>query len=246
MTARAHVSAVLRPGVTLRGVEEGIWSVLPPSQEAQRYDAIAARYDRLIGSRLYQRLVWGNRLGDDAAFAREAVVSDSEGAILDAGCGSLLTTTDVHLAVERPTVLLDLSVGMLRRAKARIVARAGSLPDRIVLLQADVLRTPFRDASFRTVLCPGILHLFADPKALVRSLGSLVEPGGVLFVSSLVTDRVVGRAWLRLLARSGEIQSRLTAEAVAQLVEEASGRDTAYRVRGNVVRLRAGPAQSSV
>jgi SAM-dependent methyltransferase len=245
VTARGHLSAVLRGGVTLRRVEEGIWSVLPPTQESQRYDAIAARYDRLIGNRLYQRLVWGNRLADDAAFAREAVDSDPEGAILDAGCGSLLTTTEAHLAARRPTVLLDLSIGMLRRAKARIVARAGSLPERIVLLQADLLRLPFRPASFRTVLCPGILHVFADPGALVRSLDAVLEPGGLLFLSCLVTDRAVGRAWLRLLARGDDVQSLLTAEAVASLVEEASGLDTACRVKGNVARLRAGPAQSS-
>jgi ubiquinone/menaquinone biosynthesis C-methylase UbiE len=237
---------VLSAGVTLRRVEEGIWSVLPPSLEAQRYDAIAARYDRLIGSRLYQRLVWGNRLADDTAFAREAVGSDAEGAILDAGCGSLLSTTDAHLAGERPTVLLDLSVGMLRRAKARIVAKAGALPERIVLLQADVLRLPFRPACFRTVLCPGILHVFADPGALVRSLDSVLESEGALYISCLVTDRAVGRAWMRLLARGDDVQSLLTAAAVEGLVEETSGRATDCRAKGNVARLCAGAAEPSV
>jgi SAM-dependent methyltransferase len=239
------VAAALRPGVSLRRVEAGIWSVLPPGEEAQRYDAIAARYDRLIGSRVYQRLAWGNRLADDADFARGAVHSAATGAILDAGCGSLLTTTDAHLSAERPTVLLDLSVGMLRRAKARIVARAGSLPERVVLLQADVLHLPFRPASFRSVLCPGILHLFADPAALVRSLVSVLEHAGVLFTSSLVTDRSIGRAWLRFLARGGEVKSLLASHDLTQLVEAASGRATTCRSRGNVARVRAGPAHSS-
>ena len=229
----------LGEGVSLREVEPGLWTVLPPEQESQRYDGIVASYDRVIGSRLYQRLAWGNDPDDDVAFAREAAASGT-GPLLDAGCGSLLFTDAVHRESGRPTLLLDLSLGMLRRARQRLVDGAGALPTHTLLLQADVLETPLAPCAFETVLCPAILHLFDRPERLLARLAAALRPSGRLFVSALVTDRRFGRAYLRALERRGEVGCQLSLAELLDVARRATGLAFEGRVRGNMASLWSG------
>jgi ubiquinone/menaquinone biosynthesis C-methylase UbiE len=238
---RTWLLPALRDDADLREADPEIASALPADAAPQRYDAIAARYDRVVSHPLYMRLAWGSRVENESAFAARALASADEGFVLDAGCGSLGFTAGAHLASSRRTLLLDLSLGMLRIARDRLRERAGSVPERIALLQADLLAPPLRDGAFRTVLCPGILHLFADPQPLLRRLDALCEPEGRLFVSCLVTDRAFGRAYLRLLARSGEVGLVRDAESVRELVERETGRKTRCERVGNLAYLECGP-----
>lgn len=225
--------AFLEAGTPAHEVEPGLWSVLPPDAAASSYDRVAASYDRLIGNRLYQRIAWGNDPALDLAFARRAAASGS-GPFLDAGCGSLLFTAAAHRESERPTLLLDLSLGMLRRAKTRLEEGAGVVPSHVTLLQADLFATPLRPQAFETVLCPGILHLFERPGELLARLAAATRPDGQLFVSSLVTDRAFGRAYLRMLARSGEVGCQLSLEELLELARRSTGRSFEGRARGNM------------
>ena len=95
------------------------------------------------------------------------------------------------------------------------------------------------------MLCPGILHLFADPQPLLRRLDALCEPTGSIFLTCLVTDRAVGRAYLNLLARSGQIALRTDAAALRELVERATGRPTRCERAGNLAYLECGARPSS-
>ena len=56
-------------GTELHPVEPSLWSVLEPGGASARYDSIVASYDRMIGSRLYRRLAWGDAPEGDAEFA---------------------------------------------------------------------------------------------------------------------------------------------------------------------------------
>jgi SAM-dependent methyltransferase len=238
---RAWLQSALREDVILREADPEIASALPPDTAPQRYDAIAARYDRLVSHPLYMRIAWGSRALNESAFAARALASAEDGLVLDAGCGSLGFTAGAHLASSRCTLLCDLSLGMLRIARDRLRERAGALPERIALLQADLLAPPLRDGAFRTVLCPGILHLFAEPQPLLRRLDALCEPSGRLFVSCLVTDRGFGRAYLKLLAHSGEVGLVRDAASVRELVERETGRPTRCERVGNLAYLECGP-----
>lgn len=137
----------------LREVEDGIWSVLPPGTIAPAYDGRARMYDRLIGNRLYNRLAWGSSPAAYATFAAAAADS-GPGPLLDAGCGTLVSTARVHARSSRPTVLLDLSIDMLRAGRERVCAGSGKLPDHLVFLQADLQDMPFQQGVFGSVLCP--------------------------------------------------------------------------------------------
>jgi ubiquinone/menaquinone biosynthesis C-methylase UbiE len=241
---KPELRAALQGDASLRLAEPEIWSALPADAASARYDGIAVSYDRVVSHPLYLRLAWGTRFEHEESFAARALSSSSEGRVLDAGCGSLCFTASAHLASARDTLLLDLSLGMLRLAHGRLVQRAGRVPERIALLQADAVAPPLRDGSFRTVLCPGILHLFADPLPLLRRLDVLCEPGGSIFLTCLVTDRGFGRAYLRLLARSGEVGFLRDAAPLRELVERATGRPTRCERIGNLAYLECGPRSS--
>lgn len=238
---KPELRAALRDDASLRLAEPEIWSALPADAASARYDGIAVSYDRVVSHPLYLRLAWGTRFAHEEQFAARALASSREGRVLDAGCGSLCFTAAAHLASGRVTLLLDLSLGMLRLARDRMRERAGGVPERIALLQADAVAPPLRDGAFRTVLCPGILHLFADPQPLLRRLDALCDPAGSVFLTCLVTDRAFGRAYLRLLARSGEVGLLRDAAALRELVERATGRPTRCERVGNLAYLECGP-----
>ena len=172
--------------------------------------------DRVVGSALYNRLLWGSSPRTYSAFADRAVRA-GRGPLLDAGCGSLVFTAQAYARPNRPVVLMDESVGMLHAARARLRRTGGRVPDEAALLQGDVRDLPFRPACFSTVLSMGMLHLFDDVATLARGLVKTTEPGGQLFLSGLVEETWIGRRYLSLLHRAGEMTEPRTAD---QLLKE--------------------------
>ncbi|MGB7405825.1 MAG: methyltransferase domain-containing protein [Pacificimonas sp.] len=131
-----------------------------------------------------------------------------------AGCGSLVSTAKAHMASGRPTVLCDLSRGMMKAARDRIRALGGGVPDHLVFLQADLRGLPFRDGAFASVLAPGMLHLFEDVEVVTEELARISAPDASLWMSSLVADRALGRLYLNLLHRAGEVAAPRHAAAL--------------------------------
>lgn len=217
MNAPALLSERLLDGRRARPAGEGIWSVLPADTPEQRYDQRAALYDRVVGSAIYNRLLWGSSPRSYSAFAQQAMRS-ANGPLLDAGSGSLVFTAEVFARTERPVVLVDRSIGMLEAARARLLRVAGRIPDGVVLLQGDLHDLPFQPGSFATVLCMGMLHLFEDVSEVVSELVRVAEPGGRLFLTSLVAERTIGQRYLALLHRAGEVaRPRTQAQLLAEL-----------------------------
>jgi SAM-dependent methyltransferase len=178
---------------------------------AAPYDRHAAVYDRLVGARLYNRLVWGVRVDDYAAFAAEAVAS-GDGPLLDAGCGTAVFSASAYRDATRPLVLVDRSNAMLARARDRI-----GRDDGIWLLQGDLLALPFAEGAFATVACHAVLHVLDDPWTALEALAAQVAPGGGLFASMLVADgRGLSPRYLKLLHARGEAgPPRTSAELAA-------------------------------
>lgn len=80
---------------TLREARSGIRSALPPNAEGTSYDSRAAAYDRVVGSALYNRLLWGASPERYRASARRAVAAGS-GPLLDPGAGSAVFTAGAY------------------------------------------------------------------------------------------------------------------------------------------------------
>ena len=86
--------------------------------------------------------------------------------ILDAGCGSLAFTAKTYAGYsDRPVVLLDRSLRLLRMAKERLTKRCGEIPANIVLVHGDALQLPFEPQSFTTIISLNLLHMFEDVAA---------------------------------------------------------------------------------
>jgi SAM-dependent methyltransferase len=199
-----RMDAPLSPGRTLRPADGGILSALPPGDEGAPYDRRAVVYDRLIGSPLYNRLAWGTHPSQYASFATEALAA-GDGPYLDAGCGTLVFTAAAYRRATRPLVLVDRSLGMLRRGAERL----GGAP--ATLVQADIHDLPFERGHFTTIGCFAMLHVLSDPWAALAGLRERLPSGGRLFASMLVADG--SAAYLKALHRAGEVgPPRRTAE----------------------------------
>jgi SAM-dependent methyltransferase len=226
------VDPLLATGRTAEPAAAGVLSALPAADRGAPYDRHAARYDRLIGSPLYNRLFWGASPRDYAAFAEEALAA-GDGPFLDAGCGTAVFTAEAYRRAARPLVLTDLSLGMLTRARDRLEGAPATL------VQADLLDLPFAPGGFETVACFAMLHVLPDPWAALAALRPHVAPGGRLFASMLVDDRGVGRAWLRVLKRAGEVGPARSATELAEAAREVFGPSVEVGRTGSMAWLRA-------
>lgn len=123
--------------------------------------------------------------GKDRAQMRANLVNERMGArirapwyrgkdVLDAGCGHgryLQAFADLGATA----VGVDVGEGPL-------LARVPLDDPRIHVVQGDVLRLPFRDASFDLAFCDGVLHHTPDPERGFRELARVVRPGGAIYV----------------------------------------------------------------
>lgn len=217
---------------TLRPVGHGIVSALATEDAGAPYDRKAAIYDRIIGGRRYNRVVWGTDVADYPRVAAEALAA-STGAFLDAGCGSAVFTAGEYRRATRPLVLVDRSIGMLERAATRLEGAPVSL------VQADLLDLPFAERSFATVGCFGLLHVLDDPWAALVALREQMAPGARMFASMLVAERPLGRRYLAALHRAGEVSRPRRAHELKAAAESVFGLQAEVRCTGSMAWLRA-------
>lgn len=116
------------------------------------------------------------------AEARRALIAGlgarlrGRGWCLDAGVG----TGSVALPLAEagfPLVGVDLSRAML----AALRGKAGGAP--FPLVRGDLLRLPFREASFGAALAAHVFHLISDWRTAVDEIVRVVAPGGLLLVN---------------------------------------------------------------
>jgi 2-polyprenyl-3-methyl-5-hydroxy-6-metoxy-1,4-benzoquinol methylase len=229
-----HLKEVLAKGRRARLIEEDIYSVLP-GELRHHYDRRSTVYDLVVGTHLYNSLMWGSSPRAYAAFAREAVASCAAGKILDAGCGSMLFTAPAYMQSKRPIVAFDQSLAMLRLARQRWIELAGSLPENILLLQADLSDLPFRAAAFHTVLFMNVLHHLEAARTLLPRLKELLVPDGGLYLTSLVSNhRLVGDFYLKTLFATGEFTRPRSELELKEILKHALGETLSYRTSGNM------------
>lgn len=231
-----NLEVLLRPSAPVRN-RNGIYSVLPPEEEGATYDARAAAYDRIVGSALYNRLLWGFSVDRFDAFVQEAL-SSGDGPFLDAGCGSSVFTAEMYVEARRPLVLVDRSRGMLEAADVRLAEEAdGHLPAHVTLLQGDLKTLPLRRNSVDTILSMGMLHLFEDVTGKVGRLLEWLVPGGTLFATSLVAERFIGRQYLLLLHAGGEVATPRTFDNLRRQLSAAFDCTMEARCEGSMAFL---------
>ena len=235
MDALNVLDELLAENRTARLIDDSIYSVLPDDIRRHHYDRRATVYDLVVSTRLYNSVMWGSSPLDYVTFARQAVRSCVDGRFLDAGCGSLLFSAPAFLECNRQVIAFDQSLAMLRRGRKRLIDLSGSMPEHILLLQADLSDMPFRPAGFRTVLFLNVLHQFEKAAALISNLKKLLSEDGHMYLTSLVTsNRFIGDHYLSALHATGEFVRPRTNLELRELLDRALGQEISYRTRGNM------------
>jgi ubiquinone/menaquinone biosynthesis C-methylase UbiE len=149
------------------------------------------RYDR--ASRFYDSM---EGLLENRAFRqwRERLWSMVEGRqILEVGVGTGKNFPHHPAGVE--IVAIDLSPGMLRRARER----AGQSPTQLELLEMDAQSLTFPDASFDAVVATFVFCSVPDPVKALREARRVLRPGGELYLlEHVLSSRPVLRRVMKL------------------------------------------------
>ena len=203
----------------LEEVEDGIFSCLDQTERQSSYDNKVDFYDAVIGNRFYHRAIWGNWPSNYRAFCKQALLSVPDGIYLDAGCGSLVFTAEAYSEAEnKQIVLLDRSIGMLIKGRDRIRKLKGRVPDNIIFIQGEIFNLPFKHQAFDTVTSFGVIHIFDDKLSLLTELERVKQKHGLTYFSSLVGNSFIGRRYLEILKKAGEVATCHSSSSLTSLL----------------------------
>lgn len=228
------LAQALVPGREVRAVGSQAASVLHLDDVTSPYDRRARAYDRVVGSRPYNRLLWGTQPDDYRAFAAEGVAS-AAGPLLEVPCGTAAFTEAAYRATSRECLLVDRSMAMLEVASRRLCGAEGRLPEHIALLQGDLFDLPLQEAHFDSIVLSGALHLFDDLTTVAGALAPLLRSGGQFLASGLTAETTIGTRYLRLLHRAGEVAHPRTEAELRKAVETTDVAISSWRLVGSMV-----------
>jgi len=205
-----QLSELLSDKANLRLIEPHIYSVFKNVEVTNSYDTEFGNiYDWVACNPLYNRLIWGYSITKFAAIDLDALKSSKKGYVLDLGCGSLAFTAKTYIQYsDRPVVLIDQSIKMLKLAKSRLTKLNGKIPVNMVFLHADALQLPFKPNSFNTIISLNLLHCLDDINKLMTGLKNVLSQDGKMYFSTLVKGNRFGDRYLKALGNSGKLVPR--------------------------------------
>jgi len=109
--------------------------------------------------------------------------------ILDIGCGDGSISLPL-LTKENRLTLLDMSEGMLARARSRIPENR---LDRVEIVNGDFMGTKLDGHSYDLIICFGVLAYIDRVKPFLEKINSLLKPGGKLVIEWTNNDHFVKR-----------------------------------------------------
>lgn len=234
MITMDRLSEVVAGNATLRLIEPNIYSVFQDTEVTNPYDTKFGNiYNRVACNPLYNRLIWGYSITDFIYLTYEALMSSRKGYVLDLGCGSLTFTAKTYIQCsDRPVVLLDQSLKMLKIAKSRLSKLNGKVPGNMVFLHADALHLPFEANSFNTIISLNLLHVLDDVRKLLTGLKNILVEGGNMYFTTLVKGKRIADRYLIALGNA----DKLVARNIDQLktIFDQLGMSIKYDIKGNM------------
>lgn len=242
-----RLSEIVQDDVNLRLVEPGIYSVYSRVENIGSYDKTGGIYDVVACNSLYNRVVWGYWPAEYHSFCLDALGSSDDGWVLDAGCGSSAFTARTYVDYagshsDRPIILLDQSIRLLRMAKARLIKLTGRMPGNMVFLHGDALRLPFLPRCFSTIISMNLLHVFDDAGELLLELKNSLAHKGTISFTTLIKNNRLSDKYLNMLGNVGALVPR-TADQLRSIFDEV-GVPCTLRIKGNLAFIRCGSVQS--
>jgi len=152
------------------------------------WDNIARSYDRNV----MQTYEEAYRLTVEAIL--EEVNPESN--VLEVGCGTGIVSLAVAPQV-KTVVGVDVSPKMIIQARKKAQKLA---LDNVTFLEGDGYDTTLESGDFDVVLLPNLLHVVADPAAILREAHRLLAPGSMLLaVTDCMSEPVPPKMWLNLI-----------------------------------------------
>ena len=184
------------------------------------------------------RALWGADTGPMYEVMRAVGEAPAGATILDAPCGGGLAFRELGPGQDVRYLAIDLSEGMLERARREIERRGLR---QVELIQGDVQRLPFEDELADLTLSMNSLHCVPDPAGAVAELVRCTRPGARVVGSMLVlgAGRRQDRA-LRHAERNGsggpggtaaELRDWLTGAGLEAVRVDASGAIAVFESR---------------
>lgn len=238
------LSELLKEDLSLRLVEPHIYSICQNLESTNSYDKKFGNiYDWVACNSFYNWLVWGYSISDFAILTHDALTSSKDGFVLDVGCGSLAFTAKTYgTYLDRPVILLDQSLKLLRIAKSRLIKTTGSIPPNMVFLHGDAFRLPFKPKIFNTIISLNLLHVLTDLKTTLNGLKNVLTEDGAMTFTTLVRNNRIADRYLKVWEKAGEVISRDIAEIQAAF--DQLGMATQYNIVGNMAFIRYGAIRS--
>ena len=229
------LSFMLRDAVTLRAVESSIYSVLPNDAAGNEYDSqFGFIYDLVACNPIYNRAIWGYSVKVFSQISSEALLSSQNGPFLDIGCGSLAFTAKTYSQyADRPMILADQSLKMLRMAKEKFIKQKGIIPENVCFLHADALQLPFKENTFTTILSENLLHCLSNTGVLLNQIKIIMSDNGKMYFTTLVRANRFADKYLETLANSGKLVSRNVTDH--KRIFEQVGLSAEYRATGSLL-----------
>lgn len=237
--AEEVLSGLIDDNITLNVIEPHIYSVFPDTRIANEYDTgFGIIYDLIACNPIYNRLIWGYSIAGFSSLVHDALRSSKEGTVLDLGCGSLAFTAKTYINYsDRPVVLTDQSLKMLRISRSRLIKLHGRVPDNMVFIQSDAMQLPFQRKSFNTVISLNLVHCLDDTRSFLAGLKKIVSEDAMMYFTTLIKGDRLADKYLKALADSGKLISR-TAEQHRAVFEEL-GMSLQYDIHGNMAFITA-------
>jgi demethylmenaquinone methyltransferase / 2-methoxy-6-polyprenyl-1,4-benzoquinol methylase len=142
------------------------------SHARRLFAGIAPEYDRMA-----ELLSFGQN-GRWRRFMVSRLPTSEDGWVLDVATGTAGVAVEIARRTGSRVVGVDQSPEMLAGAREALANQGFSRRVSLVLAQGE--RLPFADGSFRAVTFTYLLRYVDDPPAVLRELGRVLAPGGVL------------------------------------------------------------------
>lgn len=189
-------------------VEDGIYQALDrklrlaPAQASNFLPLTAALYEPLWRKRSLSLLT--NRafsVERELKLMLEWLDPQPNQVILDAACSAALyARTLLKHEASLNVYALDFSLPFLKKAKDYAERDETAM----VLVQADVAKLPFKDASFDAIVCGGSLNEFRDLPAVTKEFARVLKPKGKMWQMYLKpSEAIVGKLIQSSLRPSG-------------------------------------------
>ena len=157
---------------------------------------------------------------------------DREKLILDVGCGAGISTVNLVRRSECQVIGIDLRLRMIERAAERLQDRG--LTDKVMLVQADAQKLPFRSSVFDAVLSESVTAFVTEKKTALSEYTRVVKQGGYIALNEITwlepPDRgmedYVSKALGGIMPLSAEGWEDLLTAASLRIVQATSQRLT--------------------